>query len=265
MTSDNSLPLKGKVAIVTGSTKGIGKGIAEALSSSGANVVVTSRHIDDARDLAKRLSSEFEKSIGLQLDIEDRSTFSPLLEDILAEFGRLDALVNNAFSHSGVPPLDVLDDQQVEFALTSNITNTLLLTRKCLDALKESKGNVINISSVAANRHLYGMPIYGIIKGAINHMTKALAAEWAQDQIRVNAISPGFVYSSALTYFGVPEDVIAKHYEYCKQFHPLGRIGTPEDIGKLAAFVASDDAGFMTGSVINSDAGYSIQGVKLPM
>jgi len=257
-------PLNGKVAIVTGSTKGIGKGIAESLSQSGANVVVTSRNISDAQALARKLSSSNSKAIAVQFDLEDRLTFQPLIDATIDSFGRLDVLVNNALSHSAVPPLDVLNDEQVEFALTSNITNTLLLTKKCFESLKETNGNIINISSVAVNRHIYGMPLYGIIKAAINQMTKALASEWAEYKVRVNSINPGFVYSSALTYFGVPDDIITKHYEFCEQYHPLGRIGEPEDIGKLVAFVASDNASFMTGSVINSDAGYSVQGIQMP-
>jgi len=259
-----SHPLSGKVAIVTGSTKGIGKGIAESLSQSGANVVVTSRNIADAEELARKLSSSNSRAIAVQFDLEDRTTFQPLIDATLESFGRLDILVNNALSHSAVPPLDVLDDEQIEFAITSNITNTLLLTRKCFGKLKETHGNIVNISSVAANRHIYGMALYGIIKGSLNQMTKALAAEWAEHRVRVNSINPGFVYSSALTYFGVPDDVIAKHYKFCEQYHPLGRIGEPEDIGKLVAFVASDNASFMTGSIIDSDAGYSVQGVHMP-
>lgn len=253
-----------KVVIVTGSTKGIGEGIARAFVAKGASVVITSRNGGDAETLAHDLDKHEGRVIGLRFDLEDRSTFAPLIEQTLAKFGRIDVLVNNALSQSCVPPMDVLSDQQVEFAFTANITNTLLLTRKCLEQLRVFKGNVVNISSVAANRHVQGMPLYGIIKAAINQMTQVLAAEWAEYGVRVNSVNPGFVYSSALTYFGVPDDVIAAHYKFCERYHPLGRIGAPDDIGKLVTFLASDEAGFMTGSVINCDGGYSVQGIQMP-
>lgn len=262
-TPKSSIDLSGKVAIVTGSTKGIGRGIAEAIVRHGGHVIVTSRTLEEAARFADELRGRGYQATGMQFNLDDRSSFQPLIDKTLATCGRLDILVNNALSQSIVPPLDALTDEQVEFAFTSNITNVLLLTRKCFPALAETRGNVINISSVAVNRHVYGMPLYGIAKAAMLQMTKAMAAEWASSGIRVNAICPGFVYSSALSYFGIPDEVIAKHYEFVKQYHPLGRIGTPEDIGNLAAFIASPAAGFMTGSVINSDAGYSVQGVSM--
>jgi len=254
-----------KTAIVTGSTKGIGNGIANKLAAKGFNVVITSRKEEQASKVAEEINAKgaVGKAIGAYFDLEKPESAQTLLEQSLNKFGRLDVLVNNALSNTCVFPLHELSDEQVSFALTSNITNILLLSRLAYSELVKTQGNIINISSVVVNRQIIGMPLYTIAKGALEQMTKVLASEWAKDHIRVNAINPGFVRSSALADFGVPEDVIEKSYEYHKQHHPLGRVGVPEDIGKLAAFVASDDAEFMTGSIINCDAGYSIQGVQL--
>lgn len=258
---DVAKPMNGKVVIVTGSTKGIGRGIAEVLAGMGCTVVVTSRNREAAVACAAEMSKEGGCVVGLPFNLEDRTTFEPLIEETLGKFGRIDGLVNNALSQVAVFPFDELPDDQVEFALTSNITNILLLCRKARRALADTHGCIVNIASVAANRHVYGMPMYSIAKGSLVQMTKVLAAEWARDKIRVNAVNPGFVYSSALEYFNVPQEVIAEYYKFAEQYHPLGRIGEPNDIGQLVAYLTSDLASFMTGAVINIDAGLSVQGI----
>jgi len=254
-----------KTAIVTGSTKGIGNGIACELAAKGFNVVITSRDRDHASMVAGEINTSgmAGKAVGAYFDLEKQESAQLLLEQSLKEFGRLDVLVNNALSNSCVFPLHKLSDEQISFALTSNITNILLLCRLAFPELVKTQGNIINISSVVVNRHIIGMPLYTIAKGALEQMTKVLASKWAEDQVRVNAINPGFVKTSALADFGVPKDIIEKSREYHKQYHPLGRLGEPEDIGKLAAFLASDDASFITGSIVDCDAGYSVQGVQL--
>jgi len=254
-----------KTAIVTGSTKGIGNGIANELAAKGFNVVITSRKEEQASKAAEEINAKgiAGKAIGTYFDLEKPESAQVLLNQSLNEFGRLDVLVNNALSNSCVLPLHKLSDEQISFALTSNITNILLLCRLMHDELVKTKGNIINISSAVVNRHIVGMPLYTIAKGALEQMTKVLASKWAEDHVRVNAINPGFVKTSASADFGVPEDIIEKGREFRKRYHPLGRLGEPEDIGKLAAFLASDDAMFMTGSIIDCDAGYSIQGIPL--
>jgi len=254
-----------KTAIVTGSTKGIGNGIANELAGKGFNVVITSRKEEQAVETAEKINAKgiAGKAIGAYFDLEKPESAQVLLNRALNEFERLDVLVNNALSNSCVFPLHKLSDEQISFALTSNITNILLLCRLAHNELAKTKGNIINISSVVVNRHIVGMPLYTIAKGALEQITKVLASKWAEDHVRVNAINPGFVKTSAAADFGVSEDVIERGREYHKRYHPLGRLGEPEDIGRLAAFMASDDAEFMTGSIVDCDAGYSIQGVQL--
>jgi NAD(P)-dependent dehydrogenase (short-subunit alcohol dehydrogenase family) len=215
------------------------------------------RDLESARAVAREIDADEKKVLGLQFNLEDRATFGHLIKQSLERYGKLDLLVNNALSNSGAMPLFDTTDEQIEFALTSNITNTLLLTRKCYPELVKTRGSVINISSVIVNRHVFGLPIYNITKGAINQMTKALASEWAGNRVRVNAINPGFVYISALEGAGMNAAQAERMYKFCEQFHPLDRI-----IGSLVAFLASDEASFITGAIINSDGGYSIQGIS---
>jgi len=253
--------VKGKVVIVTGGTQGIGKGIVEVFANSGANVVLTSRRLKTAQSTADSFKDCDGKVTGCEFDIEKRESIAGLITHALEHFGKIDVLVNNALSQSIVYPLETMSDNAIEFAITSNLTNTFILTKEIFPHLQATKGNVINISSAITSRYVENLPLYAIMKAALEQMSVVLASEWASDQVRVNTIRPGFIYTSALRYFEVPEDVIDKNYEYFKKFHPLGRIGQPEDVGKLALFLASEAAGFVTGSHFNIDGGYAIQAV----
>jgi len=250
-----------KVVIVTGGTQGIGKGIVEVFAKNGANVVLTSRNLQSAQETADSFSGCDGKVLGCEFDIEKREGIANLIGFALENFGKIDVLVNNALSQSIVYPLEAMSDESIEFSITSNLTNTFILTKEVFPHLCATKGNIINISSAITSRYVESLQLYAIMKAAIEQMTKVLASEWASDNVRVNAIKPGFIYTSALTYFDIPEDIIASNYEYFKQFHPLGRIGNPDDVGKLALYLASDEAGFITGSQFDVDGGYSIQSV----
>lgn len=250
-----------KVVIVTGGTQGIGRGIVERFAKNGANVVLTSRKLESAQEVADTFSSYEGKVLGCEFDIEKRDGISNLIGFTLDHFGKLDVLVNNALSQSIVYPLETMSDDSIEFAITSNLTNTFILTKEVFTHLRETKGNVVNISSAITSRYVENLQLYAIMKAALEQMTEVLASEWASDNVRVNSIKPGFIYTNALKYFDIPEDVIDSNYEYFKQFHPLGRIGKPEDVGQLALYLASDAAGFITGSHFDVDGGYSIQSV----
>ncbi|MEX1033475.1 MAG: SDR family NAD(P)-dependent oxidoreductase [Cellvibrionaceae bacterium] len=253
-----------KVAIITGASKGIGQGVAMQLALQGLAVAVTSRNKQHAEHIAEEIKKAGGEALGLEFNLEHETTLSKLIDDTVAHYGRLDILVNNAMSTSCVPPLDNLSPEQISFAINANLTNTLLLTQLARPHLKKTEGNVLNIGSVVVNRHILGMPLYAIIKGAIVQMTKALAAEWASDNIRVNCINPGFIRSSSLDELKLPPEALAAIERHCVQFHPLGnRIGEPKDVGDLATYLTSDAANLMTGTVINLDAGLSIQGFSM--
>ncbi len=252
-----------KVAVVTGSTKGIGRSIARELATSGFSVVVTSRQAADAKEAAEDIKALGGEALGVEFNLEQRGGARDLVTSTIDYFGRLDVLVNNALSISGALPADVLSDEQIEEAFTSNITHTFLLARAAHPYLREKGGCVINIGSAVANRQLLGLPVYGIIKGAIVQMTKALSAEWAPGGVRVNAINPGFIRTNAFAAMGMPEDVVENSYAFYETYHPLGRIGEPSDVGKLAAYLASEAGGLITGAVIDVDGGYSTRGLPV--
>lgn len=251
-----------RVALITGGTKGIGLGIAELFLQQGIRVAITSRSAENAKKTALELKEKYAvEAIGLSFNIEDYETIEPLLENITSKFGRLDILVNNALSQNCIGALEKYSDTQISAALNSNITNTLLLTKAFFPLLKKNQGNIINITSVIVNRYLMGLPLYSIVKGAIVQMTKSLAAEWAEHKIRVNAINPGFIQTR--TEEELREESSAKNYDFFTRYCPVGRMGQPNDIGQLAVFIASEKASFMTGSIVDHDGGYSVQGMPL--
>ncbi|NOY62177.1 MAG: SDR family oxidoreductase [Gammaproteobacteria bacterium] len=251
---------KGKVAIITGGTKGIGEGIAQKLADDGVTVVVTSRNAAHAQQTAYEINARGGQALGLPFNVEQADDLKALIEGTVADFGRLDILVNNSLSQSALVPLETLSDEQVSFAFTSNISHTFLLTRYAYPHLKKSKGCVVNIGSAVVNNYLLGLQLYAVIKGAVVQMTKVFAAEWAADGVRVNAINPGIIRTSAFSDMGMPEDVIEQNYEFYKRYHPLGRVGDPAEIGAMVAYLVSADAAFITGSIIEVDGGCSVQG-----
>lgn len=255
--------LEGKVAIVTGSTGGIGKSIASYLASKGAQVVVTSRDLGKAKDVASEIIKNGGDSFPCQYVLEDPESGKILLDQVIAQYKQLDILVNNAFSHPALPAMamEKMNYQNLQLGITTNLTNVLELIILAFKHLKITRGNVLNIGSVVVNRNMLGIPLYAIVKGALTQATKVLAAEWAKDGICVNQINPGFVQTDAFKNIGVPEDYHAGIIEHYRQFHPTGRIGVPSDISSLAALMVSDETSWMTGAIVDVDGGFSVQGV----
>ncbi|MFC1749134.1 SDR family NAD(P)-dependent oxidoreductase [Pseudomonadota bacterium] len=261
-----NVDLNGMVAVVTGSSAGIGYGIAEALARNGAKVVVTSRSSEKAEEIAKKINSISGADImGVPFDLSNKGDAQAILEKTIGRFGHLDLLVNNAFDLNSLVQILKSDEDGLDAAITSNVTNVMNLTRLAHPHLIKRRGNasIINIASVIVNKHLLGLSVYAVIKGAIQQLTKALAAEWAADGIRVNAINPGFIRTEAYSSKGISAKVIEERYDYYKGYHPLGRVGEPQEIGALAVFLASKQSALITGGLIDVDGGYSIQGLPL--
>jgi len=255
-----------KVAVVTGSAGGIGRAISEHLASMGAHVVITSRRTDRAEHAAQEIADRGGSAHGVRFELENPETGDELIQNIVERCGRLDILVNNAVSHKTLPPcpLEQMDCSKIHSGVTANLTNVLALTAKAHEHLKKTKGSVLNIGSAVVNRGMLGIPLYTVVKGALTQATKIIAAEWAKDGIRVNQINPGVVRSEAYKNMGVPEEAFSQLLEYYKGFHPLGRVGSPEDVAFLAANLLSNEASWATGAIIDLDGGYSLQGVSLP-
>ena len=253
------MKLKNKVAIVTGSTRGIGKGIAIAFHQAGARVVVSGRDEKTGIELAETLNSRTvgddsnsgKSAIFIKADVSDREDIVRLRDLTLAEFGRIDILVNNAGVNAPYPmeklPLEAWNKvMQIDL-------NGVLFCSQIIGAemIKCRRGAIINITSIAG---LFAYPdggAYGPAKAAVNMLTKQCAMEWAGYNIRVNAISPGLILTPLSENIYKDEEITRTR----EAIVPLGRIGKPEDIAPLAVFLASEDASYITGQDILVDGG----------
>ena len=263
----NGMPLHDKIAIITGSTEGIGNRIAAHLASLGSHVVITSRNRETAEKAARELASCGGSVTCQCFELQNQQSGKALIENVIAEHGRLDILINSAISRP-TPLSSALvqnfDYDQLQLYITSNITHVLALTLRAYPYLKKTKGSVLNIGSTIINRHILGTLLYSVAKGAMAQMTKALAAEWAPDRIRVNQINPGFVLTDSFQKL-IPQDHFHEVTDLYRRHHPLGKVGDPRNIGVLAGHMLSDELSWMTGSIVDIDGGYSVKGIPNPL
>jgi 3-oxoacyl-[acyl-carrier protein] reductase len=236
--------LSGKVAIVTGASKGIGAAIAKGLAGAGASVVV---NYASSKEGADRVVAEIRKAGGKAVAVHGNVAKAAEVKRLFVEadeaYGRLDILVNNAGVYAFLPLEDVTE---VEFhrEFDTNVLGPILATQQAVRRFGDEGGSVINISSVASTKGLANATVYGATKGALDQITRNHAVEFAPRRIRVNTIAPGGVETEGTHSAGV----IGSDFE--KQMvadTPLGRLGQPDDIAKVAVFLASDAAGWITG------------------
>jgi len=249
--------LKDKVAIVTGSSKGIGEGIARVFVREGAKVVIVCRTESAGQQMADELGAAEGKALFIQTDLTKSEAIQDLVDKSVATFGQIDILVNNAGYHISKNVEDTSEDEWA-FIQNTNLRSTFLCSKYCLPHLKKTKGNIINISSMVG---VVGQPnaaAYSASKGGQIAMTKNMAIDYAPFGVRSNVICPGWIATPLVEdWFSQQEDPeAARQYIYGQ--HPLGRIGTIEECGHLAAFIASDDAAFITGARFDIDGGITL-------
>jgi len=245
--------LEGKIAVVTGGSRGIGAGIARAFAAEGARVAVIYRGSQAAADaLVQEIG---QKAKAYQCDVTDVTAVEGCVKRIEEEVGQVDILVNNA----GVIQDDLfirLEPEQWQVVLQTNLGGTFNFCRAlAYPMMRRRSGRIINLSSVAAEHVNPGQTNYAASKGAINSFTRALAVELAGRGVTVNAIAPGFIETD------MSAAVRNKAGDMIKKIIPMKRIGTPEDIAKVAVFLASDDSAYITGQVITVDGGLSLGAV----
>lgn len=244
--------LAGKVAIVTGASKGIGTGIAKQLAADGAAVVINYASSKSGADaVVQSIQSAGGKAIAIQASLAIESDVIRLFAETIKAFGRLDILVNNAGVYN-FGPLEqfTVEDFRRQFDL--NVMGTFLASREAAKCFGDKGGNIINISSVIARQKPAGCSVYGATKAAVNHLTAILAQELGKRNIRVNAIAPGIVETEGTVSSGIAHGDMRKVFE---SQTPLGRIGQPDDIGVIASYLASDEARWVTGEVIYASGG----------
>jgi 2-deoxy-D-gluconate 3-dehydrogenase len=246
--------LTGRVALVTGGNGGIGLGMAKGLAACGARIVITGRN---AAKNAAALAQLGGDAAVLAADLTDPAAPAKLVEDTLALTGRLDILVNNAGTNLRKRP-EVYTDEEWALVMDTNLTSVMRLTRAAYPALKASgHGRVINVGSILSLFAMPFSPAYGASKGAIMQFTKSLATAWATEGITANCILPGWI-DTELTQRG--RDQVPTLNDHVLARTPMKRWGVPADLAGIAAFLASDAAGFVTGAAIPVDGGFAAAG-----
>jgi len=239
--------LTGKVAVVTGASKGIGASIAEHLAAEGASVIVNyanSKLVADA--VVKRIIANSGKAIAVQADVSKPGEITRLFAETKDAYGKVDILVNNAGIYEFAPLESVTPDHfHKHFDL--NVLGLLLTTQEAVKLMNGNGGSIINISSIVGPMPAPLASVYSATKAAVDAVTVALSKELGPKKIRVNSINPGMVETEGLHAGGIAESDFRKMVE---SQTPLGRIAKPEDISRAAVFFASDDAGWVTGQLL---------------
>lgn len=249
--------LTGKIALVTGSGRGIGKSLALALAREGADVAIADINKENADQTCEEIKSLGRKSISFQIDLSKKEQLEELFKGIMNHFGRLDIAINNA----GVPGSRLPSAEDINIDDFKRFIDIMLLgyfmccQEEAKIMIKQNKGHIINICAVAGTRPprgLKGIAPYSAVKAGVKVMTKALALDWAQYNITVNSISPGYIITPAT------EPIIPSRGEMYASQTPLGRIGLPEDIDGAAVYLASDASDWTTGIDFFVDGGLRI-------
>jgi 3-oxoacyl-[acyl-carrier protein] reductase len=241
--------LKDKVALVTGASQGIGRATSVALSGAGAKVAVAARSADKLASLVKEIGAAGGEAIAVPMDVADAAQVKTCFQQVLAKFDRLDILVNNAAITRDTLALRMkLEDW--EAVLRTNLTGAHLCAQQALGAmLKQRSGRIINITSVVAETGNAGQANYVASKAGLIGLTRALAIEVASRSITVNAVAPGFITTP------MTDPLSQEIKDKMKSLIPLGRFGTDRDVAATIVFLASDEAGYITGQVLDVNGG----------
>lgn len=236
--------LSGKVALVTGASKGIGAGIAKEMAAAGASVVVNyASSKKGADEVVEEIKRNGGKAIALQADMAKKTEIERLFSESMRAFGRIDILVNNAGIYE-FAPLEAITEEHFHKHFNLNVLGLILASQQAVKYFGREGGSIINISSLASTKAPATFAVYSATKGAVDTLTRALANELGPRNIRVNAINPGVVITEGVHAAGVVGSDFEKQ---AVAQTPLGRTGLPADIGPAAVFLASSDASWITG------------------
>jgi 3-oxoacyl-[acyl-carrier protein] reductase len=246
--------LAGKVALVTGASKGIGAAIASSLAAEGASVVV---NYSSSKEGAEKVVAEITRSGGKAVAVQANCSRPAEIQRLFAEgkkaFGRLDILINNAGVYEFVP-LEKITPEQYHKMFDLNVLGLLLASQEAVKHFGAGGGSIVNVSSVVSTSALPQSSIYSATKAAVDSITRTLATELGPKKIRVNAVNPGMIETEGTHVAGITESDFRKQVEAQT---PLGRIGQPQDVAPVAVFLASDDAAWITGQTLRVSGGSS--------
>lgn len=245
----------GKVAVVTGAARGIGAAAAALLAQEGAKVAVTDVLADEGRRVAEEITASGGDAHYWHLDTSDEQSVSDAVAEVVRTYGRLDVLVNNAGISGVNKPTDQISLDEWYRVISINLTGVFLCTKHAVPYLRQSHGgSIINLSSIYGLVGAPDAPPYHAAKGGVRLMSKTDALLYAKDNIRVNSVHPGFIWTPMVEHFlaeqGAPRSAI-------DELHPMGHMGEPIDIAYGILYLASDESKFVTGSELVIDGGYT--------
>jgi NAD(P)-dependent dehydrogenase (short-subunit alcohol dehydrogenase family) len=251
MRRSDHFNLTGKVALITGGSKGIGQSIAMDLAKAGAKVVIVSRHLEEGRKIAQEIETSCGPAMALYADISRTDTLRPMVAAAADRMGKIDILINNAGTNIRKPALDFSEDEW-DTVLNTNLKGTFFCSQIVAKTMADAGGGkIINIASAAGGKAVPWLTPYSVSKAGIIHLTRALALEWAQYNITVNAIAPSYMETPMTRqWLSDPKrrDLIARR-------SPLNRVGRPADLTGAVLLFASEDSSFITGQTLFVDGG----------
>ncbi len=257
MSIKQRFDLTGKVAIITGSSKGIGLSIARGLAENGAKVVISSRKQDAVDAVAAEFIKEGFEAVGIACHIGDAEQREALVKKTIAHFGRIDILVNNAAINPFYGPLEAAEEEVFDKIMNINVKAPWMLTNLVQPHMKEQgSGSVINISSVEGIHPGFRLGLYSMTKSALIMLTKNQAKEWGKYGIRSNVVCPGLIKTKFSESLWSNEKLVGMY----NQTVPLKRMAEPDEMAGLVMLLASDAGSYMTGGVYAADGGYLISG-----
>ncbi len=241
-----------KIALVTGGTSGIGHACAIAFARAGAKVAITARREEELRKTASEMGNDNVEIIGG--DVTKEEDRKRIVERTLMRFGGIDILVNSA-GIIGFGTIENTTIEQWDEMFDINLRSVFRLTQLAVPSIIANKGNIVNISSVAGMRSFPNILSYCVSKAALDQLTRCASLELAPKGVRVNAVSPGVVVTNLHKAGGMDEGSYSKFLERSKETHPIGRVGTAQDVAELVLFLASGRAGWITGAIYSIDGG----------
>jgi NAD(P)-dependent dehydrogenase (short-subunit alcohol dehydrogenase family) len=250
-----SFKLNGKACLVTGASRGLGRAMAIALGQAGADLILTARDETTLAETAAAIRELGQRVMAFPCDLHDSQAITEMVDRAIDEFGQIDVLINNAGGGAFKPLLETSEEEWLRI-LDININSMFKMCKSVgPHMIKRRYGKIINMSSMYGLVGEKNLTSYCVSKGAIIQLTRALALEWAEYNINVNVLTPGFIYTDLTSYiFDNPET-----NRLFTDRIPLRRIGKPEELGPLVIYLASDASNFMTGSVITIDGGQTAQ------
>ena len=251
--------LTGKVAVITGSTKGIGRAIAERMAEAGATTVISSRKADKCAEVAEAIAATGGKTLAVPCNIGHKEQLQSLVDRTIDALGRIDILVCNAAVNPTFGPSAEMSDETFDLILQRNIHSNVWLCNMAIPGMAaRNDGAVIIVSSIAGYRGDAVVGAYAISKAADFQLARNLAVEWGHKNIRANAIAPGLIRTDFARALWTNPETLAR----VERMTPLGRIGEPDDVAGAAVFLASPAGRFVTGQVLAVDGGVTVMGAR---